>query len=106
MDLRRIGGVWQPLHGDAHAGNARITGSGAIWMDLEAACLGPLEWDIATLPVGTWRQFSNTDHELIRFLADVRSFCVAVWCWAEFDRSAATQEAAVHHLGELRDRFS
>lgn len=105
-DLDGIGGTWQPLHGDTHLGNVRITGAGAIWMDLEAVCLGPLEWDIATLPVRTWRQFPEVDRTLMRLIADVRSLCVAVWCWAEFERSAATEEAAIYHLGELKRRFS
>lgn len=105
-DLSEIGGTWQPVHGDTHLGNVRITGCGAIWMDLEAVCLGPLEWDVAVLPVAMWAQFSEIDYALTRLLADVRSLCVAVWCWAEFDRSAATEEAAVHHLSELKHRFS
>jgi Ser/Thr protein kinase RdoA (MazF antagonist) len=105
-DLSGIGGAWQPLHGDTHLGNVIITGSGAIWMDLEAACLGPLEWDIVNLPISTWSKFSAVDVGLMRLFADVRSLCVAVWCWAEFDRSAATAEAAIHHLGVLKDRLS
>jgi Phosphotransferase enzyme family len=109
-DLRRelagIGGAWQPLHGDTHIGNVRITASGAIWMDLEAACLGPLEWDVVNLPAATWAEFSGLDLALVHLFAYVRSLCVAVWCWAEFERSAAAAEAAVYHLSELRRRFS
>jgi hypothetical protein len=41
----------------------------------------------------------------MRLFVEVRSLCVAVWCWAEFDRSAATAEAAVHHLERLKTRF-
>jgi hypothetical protein len=105
-DLSGVGPAWRPLHGDAHLGNVLITGSGATWMDLEAVCLGPTEWDVATLPVATWDQFPEIDVALTRLLETVRRLCVAVWCWAEFDRSPATQEAAVHHLDELKRRFS
>ena len=98
--------TWQPLHGDAHLGNVLLADSGAIWMDLEAACLGPIEWDVVNLPVATWSQFNGIDTALTRLFADVRSLCVGVWCWAEFDRSAATAEAAIYHLGELKARFS
>jgi hypothetical protein len=98
--------TWQPLHGDAHLGNVLLADSGAIWMDLEAACLGPIEWDVVNLPVASWSRFSGIDTDLMRVFADVRSLCVAVWCWAEFDRSAATAEAAIYHLGELKARFS
>lgn len=105
-DLSGIGGAWQPLHGDTHLGNVIITGAEAVWMDLEAACLGPLEWDIVNLPAATWSRFSAVDPGLMRLFADVRSLCLTVWCWAEFDRSAATAEAAIYHLGELKGRFS
>jgi aminoglycoside phosphotransferase (APT) family kinase protein len=98
--------TWQPLHGDAHLGNVLLAESGPIWMDLEAACLGPIEWDVVNLPVASWSRFSGIDAALMHLFADVRSFCVAVWCWAKFDRSAATAEAAIYHLGELKARFS
>lgn len=95
----------QPLHGDAHPANAMIMARGAIWMDLESVCTGPLEWDVAFLPADTWVEFGDIDTELAAFLADVHSLCVATWCWAEFGRSAATDEAAVDRLGYLKERF-
>jgi Ser/Thr protein kinase RdoA (MazF antagonist) len=38
----------QPLHGDPHAGNALGGSSGPLWNDLEFACVGPIEWDLAS----------------------------------------------------------
>jgi hypothetical protein len=75
-------------------------------MDLEAACLGPLEWDVVNLPTATWSKFGKLDDGLMHLFSDVRSLCLAVWCWAEFDRSAAASEAATYHLAELKGRFS
>jgi hypothetical protein len=103
--LGGCGAAWQPLHGDSHLYNALVTPSGAVWMDLEAACVGPLEWDVVNLPVATWSKFPALDRHLLRLLAEVRSLCVAVWCWAEFDRSPASAEAATYHLGRLKERF-
>jgi Ser/Thr protein kinase RdoA (MazF antagonist) len=40
-DLRQ-----QPIHGDAHEENAL---AGGIWQDLDEACFGPIEWDLASL---------------------------------------------------------
>jgi aminoglycoside phosphotransferase (APT) family kinase protein len=97
--------AWRPLHGDTHMGNVLIGGAGAIWMDLEAACMGPLEWDVVNLPASTWRAFDGLDAELMTLFADVRSLCVAIWCWAEFERSAASAEVAIHHLRQLKARF-
>jgi phosphotransferase family enzyme len=105
-DLGAISGTWQPLHGDPHLGNVLMVDSGAIWMDLESVCVGPLEWDVGFLPTATWAEFPGLDAALMRLLADVRSLCVAVWCWAEFDRSAAAAEAAIYHLGKLRAKFT
>jgi Ser/Thr protein kinase RdoA (MazF antagonist) len=105
-DLSRLGGAWQPLHGDPHIENALICHSGAIWMDLESVCVGPLEWDIGFLPVATWSELAGLDIALMNLLADVRSLCVSVWCWAEFDRSPASASAAAYHLGELKARFN
>jgi hypothetical protein len=36
----------QPVHGDAHFGNAL---AGGAWLDLDEACVGPPEWDLASL---------------------------------------------------------
>jgi Ser/Thr protein kinase RdoA (MazF antagonist) len=104
-DLEGAGSMGQPIHGDSHVGNAIITDGGAVWMDLESVCIGPIEWDIGFLPPATWSEFEHANPTLIRALADARSLCVATWCWAEFDRSPATNEAALHHLGELKHRF-
>lgn len=104
--LDGVGGTWRPLHGDTHLGNVLVGSSGAIWMDLEAACIGPLEWNVVNLPAVTWPEFSGVDPVLLNLFADVRSLCVAVWCWAEFDRSTASSEAAITHLRQLKARFS
>ena len=103
--LNQIDAPWRPIHGDTHMGNVLVTDSAAIWMDLESACIGPLEWDVVNLPASTWSRFAGLDAALMRLFADVRSLCVAVWCWAEFDRSAASAEAAIYQLGELKARY-
>jgi hypothetical protein len=38
----------RPLHGDAHTGNLLGTDDGPRWIDFEDACIGPLEWDLAS----------------------------------------------------------
>jgi aminoglycoside phosphotransferase (APT) family kinase protein len=44
--------VEQPIHGDAHLRNVLITADGPLWADLENACRGPVEYDLACL---AWR---------------------------------------------------
>lgn len=94
-----------PLHGDAHLGNALVTRDGVVWGDFEAACSGAHEWDVASLPESVWPVFEGLDHDLMRRLAALRSFCVAAWCWRRHGRDAAIDEAAEAHLGILRSRF-
>jgi hypothetical protein len=36
----------QPVHGDAHFGNVL---AGGLWLDMDDACAGPPEWDLACL---------------------------------------------------------
>jgi hypothetical protein len=42
----------QALHGDAHLFNCLQTADGPIWHDLETACRGPREYDLAALVLG------------------------------------------------------
>lgn len=92
-----------PLHGDAHLGNVLLGHDGPVWTDFENACLGPCALDIAGLPPTAWPHFHDADPMLIRLCADLRSICVAVWCWAEVDRSYEVREAAEYHLGRVRE---
>jgi hypothetical protein len=41
-------GICRPLHGDAHSGNVLLTANGPLWTDFEDACIGPIEWDLAS----------------------------------------------------------
>jgi aminoglycoside phosphotransferase (APT) family kinase protein len=44
--MNRPGLTEQPVHGDAHLGNVL---AGGLWLDLDEACTGPPEWDLACL---------------------------------------------------------
>jgi hypothetical protein len=41
----------RPLHGDAHTGNVVMTADGPRWTDFEDVCVGPAEWDLASMTV-------------------------------------------------------
>jgi len=41
----------RPLHGDAHTGNVLTTPSGPRWTDFEDVCVGPVEWDLASMTI-------------------------------------------------------
>jgi Ser/Thr protein kinase RdoA (MazF antagonist) len=92
-----------PIHGDTHLGNVLITADGPRWTDFETACRGPREWDIGFLPEAGRSLFGATDPDLFDGLADFRSLCVAVWCFALYD-VPEKREAADFHLGCLKER--
>jgi hypothetical protein len=92
----------RPLHGEPHLGNLLDTDEGPRWLDLESACLGPLEWDLASLPSDAAGVFDSVDEELLALLRRAKSLCVAVWCWRQPDRAPEVREAAHVHLRLLR----
>jgi aminoglycoside phosphotransferase (APT) family kinase protein len=54
----------RPLHGDSHFRNLLWTAGGPLWGDLENACSGPVEFDLACL---TWRGAPGTDEALTAY---------------------------------------
>jgi hypothetical protein len=72
----------RPLHGEPHDRNLLATPSGPRWIDLEGACRGPLEWDLAFLPVEAASFFPRVDHGLLATLRTLNSARVATWCWS------------------------
>lgn len=97
--------VASPLHGDPHLGNVLITADGPRWTDFETICIGPREWDIGFLPHADLSLFEPLDRELYDALADLRSLCVAVGCFAKYDLPDK-RAAADYHLGWLREQRS
>lgn len=51
----------QALHGDAHLFNCIATAAGPVWHDLETACRGPREYDLAALVLGDRSGEPNRD---------------------------------------------
>ena len=41
----------RPLHGDAHVGNVLNSPDGPLWTDFEDVCVGPVEWDLASMTI-------------------------------------------------------
>jgi len=93
----------RPLHGEPHGANLLLSSQGPQWIDFESACLGPQEWDLTVLPDEVAdRYFKNIDWDLLGVLRQMRSLCVAVWCWLDPDRAPILREAGTHHLSLLR----
>ena len=90
-----------PLHGEPHLGNLLASANGPLWIDFEAVCTGPREWDVTCLPEQAATSLRGVDPELLSVLRALRSLCVAVWCWDKPDRAPEVREAAAYHLARL-----
>ncbi|MBD0329501.1 MAG: phosphotransferase [Thermoleophilia bacterium] len=91
----------RPLHGEPHRANLLVTPAGLRWIDLEDACRGPLEWDLAFLPDEAAGMFAGADPELLTLLRTLNSARVATWCALrpEYDELRWHRE---HHLERVR----
>lgn len=97
----------RPLHGEPHSANLLLSPRGPRWVDFESACLGPQEWDLTVLSDEVAaRYFKHIDWDLLRILRQMRSLCVAVWCWVEPDRPPVLRQAGAYHLAALQDPSS
>ncbi len=60
----------QAIHGDAHFENVL---AGGVWQDFDEACLGPREWDIASM-IHRWVVFGELEDEMRTALAAYGSY--------------------------------
>lgn len=88
------------LHGDPHPGNVVWTADGPQWLDFEAACSGPVEWDLSALH-GCSSGISH-NRELLAALVQLRRACVVAWCASKLNPKHFEVTALEHHLGALR----
>jgi Ser/Thr protein kinase RdoA (MazF antagonist) len=100
-ELEAFDYVERPLHGEPHLDNLLATANGPRWIDLEAVCFGPLEWDVAFLPEETASLFPEVDAVLLGLLRTLNSASVATWCWARAD-VGDMREHGEHHLEQVR----
>jgi hypothetical protein len=65
----------RPLHGDAHLGNVLVTPGVPLWTDFEDVCVGPVEWDLASLTLNEETVDAypfDVDRELLEDCRDLR----------------------------------
>ena len=89
------------LHGGPHESNLLRTSRGLRWIDLDTACIGPLEWDLAHLPEDAASQFPEANPDALEDMRLLLSAAVAVWCWQTYGRADVVDEAADFHLRRL-----
>jgi hypothetical protein len=92
------------LHGECNPRQTIPTSTGLVWLDFEAACLGPKERDLATMDNQTVEAYGTVDRSLLSLLRTARLLCVTTWCWTQPDRAPEIREAAEYHLKNLKRR--
>jgi hypothetical protein len=102
-DIGKASLDYQPLHGECHLNQAISSPSGVRWLDFEAACLGPKEWDIAALDEEGVSAYGTADPSLLALLRTARLLCIVTWCWTQPDRDPEVREAAEYHLEHLKE---
>jgi hypothetical protein len=92
----------QALHGECSSEQTILTAEGLVWLDFEAACTGPVEWDLAALDEASVEAYGAADSSLLALMRTARKFCVTTWCWTQPDRAPEVREAAEYHLERLK----
>ena len=108
----------QALHGDAHLFNCIQTAAGPIWHDLETACRGPREYDLAALVLddrsndsdpearSALAAYGSYDEELLERALSVYGAWIAASFMAAIPRrpeAAAALERELRFLRRFRD---
>ena len=95
------------LHAEPHDRNRLTVDGVVVYLDLEAACVGPVEWDLAYFDDdAVQRVWPDHDQLLRRRLQIGVSACVSSYCWRHVTARPADREMrwhAEHHLGVVRD---
>lgn len=86
----------RPLHGEPHLGNVVTTPAGPHLIDFESVCVGPLEWDLASVPPAAAACFANVDQDLLELARLVNRARVVTWCWNLADFPDMREHGELH----------
>jgi len=105
-DLRRAicgrGGADQVLHGEPHPGNVLSTTNGALFVDLETCCRGPVEFDLAHAPEEVSKHYPGVDQGLLRECRILVLAMITTWRWERGDQLPNGRQLAREWLSQLR----
>ena len=100
--IARRGAAEQLLHGEPHPGNVLNTRDGPLFIDLETACHGPIEFDLAHVPKKVSECYAGIDHGLLDDCRVLVLAMIAAWRSDPADRFPGGREAARELLAALR----
>lgn len=92
----------QLLHGEPHPGNLLRTKDGLLFIDLETACRGPVEFDLAHAPEEVDEYYPDIDHELLRDCRILVLAMITAWRWDRDDQLPNGRQLGAEWLRQLR----
>jgi aminoglycoside phosphotransferase (APT) family kinase protein len=75
------GAAEQLLHGEPHPGNVLRAQDGPLFIDFETCCRGPIEFDVAHVPVEVSAHYPDVDQVLLEECRRLVLAMVAAWRW-------------------------
>lgn len=79
--IRSRSAAEQLLHGEPHPGNLLSTDAGLLFIDFETCCRGPIEFDVAHVPIEVIAHYPDIDHVLLAECRRLALAMVAAWRW-------------------------
>ena len=92
----------QLLHGEPHPGNVLNTKNGPLFIDLETACRGPVEFDLAHVPIEVSECYAGIDQALLSEYRVLVLAMVAAWRLDPEDQFPSGRQAALELIAALR----
>ena len=92
----------QLLHGEPHPGNLLRTKDGLLFADLETACRGPGEFDIAHAPEAVSTHYPDADQQLIQQCRVLMLAMIVTWRWNRDDDLPNGRRLGRIWLNEMR----
>jgi hypothetical protein len=93
----------QLLHGEPHPGNVLSTKNGPLFIDFETCCRGPVEFDLAHVPVDVSRRYPGIDQALLDDCRQLVLAMVAAWRWDIEDQFPNGRQFGQEFLRLLRN---
>ncbi|WP_328997238.1 aminoglycoside phosphotransferase family protein [Kribbella sp. NBC_00709] len=93
----------QLLHGEPHPGNLLSTNNGPLFIDFETCCRGPVEFDLAHVPVAVCEHYSGIDQGLLDECRQLVLAMVAAWRWDIGDQFPNGRRFGEEFLSALRE---
>jgi len=96
------GALEQLLHGEPHPGNILNSKNGPLFIDLETACRGPVEFDLAHVPREVSECYAGIDQALVSEYRVLVLAMVAAWRLDPEDQFPSGRQAALELIAALR----